>query len=175
MRNPNVRAAHLHDALDFFGMNAAATIVDVHAVWLVVRHGNVGTKFAQDARRRFVSGAICDIHRDPHFFERHSTGKTRLGEFNIATERIIDACRAADFVGSWPDRINLTGENELLDSVLNLIIQFVTVMAEKFDAVVLIGIMRSRQDDAGIGAQGSRNVSHTWRRERSNHKDIHSE
>src|SRR5437868_2191129 len=158
MRNVNVRPAHLYDSLDFIRMNAAASIVDVHTVWLVVRHGKVRTEFAQNARRRFVSGAICDVHRDSHFFERHSTGKARLREFNVTTERVIDARRASYLVGSWPDGINLAAKNKLLDLFLNLIIQLVTIVPEKFDAVVLIRIVRSRKDDAGIGAQRSCNV-----------------
>src|SRR6267154_746208 len=161
MRNTNVRAAHLHDALDFLRMNTAAAVVDINTVWLVVRHGDVRAKFAQNARCRFVSGAICDVHSHSHFLKRHSTWKTRLGEFDVATERIIDARRASDFAGRWPNGIDLAGKNELLDSVLNLIIQLVTVVPEKFDAVVLIRIMRSRKDDAGVGAQRSRDVSHT--------------
>ena len=41
MRNANVRAAYLHDAPDLFRMNAAATVVDVHAIGLVVGHDDV--------------------------------------------------------------------------------------------------------------------------------------
>ena len=104
--------------------------------WLCC-HGDVRAKFAQNARRRFVGGAICDVHSHSHFLERHSTWKTCLGEFDVATERIIDARGASDFAGRWPNGIDLAAENELLDSVLNLIIQLVTVVPEKFDAVVL--------------------------------------
>ena len=41
MRDANICAAHLHDTLDFLRMNAAATVVDVHAIWFVMRDGNI--------------------------------------------------------------------------------------------------------------------------------------
>ncbi len=64
----------------------------------VMRDGNIRAELAQNARRRFVSCAICNIDRDPHFFERHSARKTGFGEFDIAAERIIDSRGASDFV-----------------------------------------------------------------------------
>ena len=69
MRNANVRAAHLHDSLDFLRMNTAAAVVDVNTVWLVMGYADVRAKFAQDARRRFVSGAIRDVYSHSHFLE----------------------------------------------------------------------------------------------------------
>src|SRR5262249_28358202 len=113
--NADIRAADLNDPLDFFRINAAAAIVDVHAIRLVVRHGDVRSKLAQNAGRRFVSGAIRDIDSNTHFVERHSLGKTRFGEFHIAAERVIDSRGASDFVGSRPDAIDLAGEHKLLD------------------------------------------------------------
>src|SRR4030095_9132168 len=41
VRNANVRAAHLHDALDFVRLNTTAAVVDVNTVWFVVYHHNV--------------------------------------------------------------------------------------------------------------------------------------
>src|SRR4029450_1146580 len=87
---------------------------------------------------------------------------------------IVDTRRASDVVGGWPDRIDFAGKNKLLDFFLNLIIQLVTVVPEKFDAIILIGIMRSGQDNTGVCAQRSRDVSHTGCRQRSDDKDVDS-
>ena len=125
------------DALDFLRMNAAASVVDIRAVWLVMRHCDLRAEFAQNARRRFVGRAICDIDGDAHFFERHSSRKTRLGEFNVTAKRIINSRGASDFAGRRADGIDLAGENQLLNFLLDLVIQFVAVVPEKFDAIVL--------------------------------------
>ena len=78
-------------------------------------------------------------------------------------------------MGSRPNGIDLAGENELLNFFLDLIVQFVAVVSEKFDAVVLIRIVRSGKDNTGVRAQRPRDVSHTGRRQRSNNENIHSE
>src|SRR5262245_14702830 len=175
MRDTNVRAAHLHNSLDLLGMNTAAAVVDIHTVWLVVRHHNVRAEFAQNARRRFISRSICDVDSHSHFLEGHSTRKARLREFNITTKRVVNARGPSDFAGGWSDRIDFAGKNELLDFFLNLIIELVTVVPEKFDAVVLKRIMRSGKDDASIGAQRSCDVSNARCRQGSDDKDIDSE
>src|SRR5207244_4393575 len=107
------------------------------------------------------------IDSDTHLFERHSARETRFRKFHIAAQRVIDARGASDFVGSRPDGIDLTGENELLDFFFNLIVQLVTVVPEKFDTVVLIRVMRSGKNDASVGTQRARNVSNAGRRQRS--------
>ena len=84
VRNADIRAAYLDDALDLLRMHAAATVVDVHAIRLVMRHGDVRAQLAQNARRGFVGSAIRDIDSDAHFLERHSPWKTCFGEFHVA-------------------------------------------------------------------------------------------
>ena len=100
-------------------MHAAATVVNVDPIGLVVRHGNLSAQLAQNARRRFVSSAIRYIHCDAHFLERHSLGKTRFGEFNVAAERVIDSRRATNVVRGRPNRIDLATENEVFDFLLD--------------------------------------------------------
>ena len=153
MSNPHICPAHLDDALDLLRINAAAAVIDVHAAGLVVRHGDVRAELAQNAWRRFVGSTIRHIDSDAHFIERHAARETRFCKFHIATERVVDTRGAPDFVSSWPDGINLAVENEPLDFFFDLIIQFITIVPEKFDAVILIRIVRGRKDDAGIGAQ----------------------
>ena len=152
MRNANICAADFHDALDLFRMHAAATVVDIHAIRLVMRHGHVRAQFTQNTRSRFVSRAIRDIHGNSHFLERHAARETRFDKFHVTAERVINSRGASDFVRRRPDGVDLTGENQLLNFFLDLIVELVTVVPEKFDAVVLISIMRSRKDDPGVRA-----------------------
>src|SRR5207247_11046831 len=105
----------LDNALDLLRMHAAAAVIDVDAIGLVMRHGDVSTQRAQDARRGFVCSAVRDIDSDTHFLERHSLWKTCFGEFHVPPERVIDSSRASDFVGNRPDGIDLAAENELLN------------------------------------------------------------
>ena len=154
-------------SLDLLRIRAAAFGVDVGAVRLVVRDRQFGAEFAQNARRRFVSRAVRDIDRDAHFLERHPARKTRLGKFHVTAERVVDAAGAADLPRGRSNRIDLAGENELLDLLLDFVVEFVAIVPEKFDAVVLVGIVRGGKNDAGIGAQRARDVGHARRRQRT--------
>ena len=78
-------------------MSAAALRVDVGAVRLVVRDDHFGAELAQNARRRFVGGAVGDIDSDAHFFERHLSRETGLGELDVTAEGVVDARGASDF------------------------------------------------------------------------------
>ena len=75
----------------------------------------------------------------------------------------------------WADRFDLAAEDEMLDSVLDLVVELVAIVPEKFDAVVLVGIVRSGEDDAGVGPQRARDVGHPGRRQRPDEQHIHAE
>ena len=48
-------------------------------------------------------------------------------------------------------------------------------MPEKFNAVVLVRIVRSGEDDARIGAQGARDIGDAGSGQRADHKHIHAQ
>src|SRR5436190_2148484 len=88
-----------------------ATIVDVHTVRLVMRDRNLGAQLAQNARRRFVSGAVRHIDRDSQPFKRHVARETAFCEFHITAKRVVDSRRATNFSRGRPDVVDLTAEN----------------------------------------------------------------
>ena len=69
MRDSDVRAGFLDETLNFLGVNAAALRVDVCAVRVVMRNCHFRAQLTQNARCRFVGGAIRNIHSDVHFLE----------------------------------------------------------------------------------------------------------
>ena len=102
-------------------------------------------------------------------------GKLCLGELDVAAQRIVDSTGAPDFSGGRPDRIDLAAENELLDLLLDLVIEFVAIVPEKFNSVVFVGIVRSGENDAGVRAQRTGDVSHARRWQRSDQQHIHAQ
>ena len=60
----DIGVGQFYDALNFVRMGTAASVVDIHSVRLVVCDRDVGPELAQNARRRFVSGAIRNIDGD---------------------------------------------------------------------------------------------------------------
>src|SRR5207245_5524058 len=122
--------------------------------------------------RRRASGRVRDVDWHPQFLERNFPRKTRLCEFDIAAQRVLNSRGASNFTGRRPDFIDLTGKNELLDLFFDLVIKFVAVVPEKFDAVVFVRIVRSRKNNAGVRAQRSGNVSHARRWQRTDDTNI---
>ena len=153
MGDTDLGAGFLNHPLNFLRMSAAAVGVDIGSVGRVVRDGDIRAQLAQNAGRGFVGGTVRDIDRDPHFFQSHSARKTLLGKFDVTAKSVINSGGAADFARGRADRIDLAAENELLNLLLDLIIELIAVMAEKFNAVVGVRIMRGGENDPGIGAQ----------------------
>src|SRR5207244_13541009 len=81
-----------------------------------------------------------------YLLQRHPAGETCFCKLDITAERVIDTRGASYFVCRRPDGIDLAVKNELLDFFLDLIVQLVTVVPEKFDAVVLLSSVRSGND-----------------------------
>src|SRR5207247_9597467 len=161
--------------LNFRGVIAPALRVEVRAVRFVVRDGYLRPEFAQNAWRRFVGGAVRHIDSDAHLLERHTARETRFGKFNVTAKGVINPRGAPDVSGSRPNGIDFSGKNKLLDLFFYMIVQLVAVVPEKFDAIIFVRIVRSGENDAGIGTQRSRDVSHTGRRQRTDDENIYPE
>src|SRR5262249_11640321 len=175
VRNPNIGVGGCDEPLDFVRMHAAAAIVNIHSVWLVVGDLHVGAELTQNAGRGLVRGTVRDIYRDAQLLERHFSRETRLSEFNVASQCVIDTGGTSNFPCGWPNVVDFTRENEVLDLRFNLVIEFVAVMSEKFDTVVFVRIVGSREHDAGIGAQRARDVSDARRWQRPDDKNVDTE
>jgi hypothetical protein len=114
------------------------------------------------------------IHHHAHAFEGQSARKRGFGIFNITAQRVFDAHRFANFRRGRANVFDAAVEDELLDLILDIIIQLVTIRPEKLDAIVPVGIVRRGNHDAGIRAQAARDVSHTRRRQWANKQDINA-
>src|SRR5207244_12431914 len=107
----------------------------------------------------FLSGAVSGSAGDAPFFERHFSRKTCLREFDVTAKRVINTRGASNFSGGRPDVVDLTAENQVLDLCFDLIVEFVAVVPEKFDAVVFVRVVRGGKNNAGIGAERAGNRS----------------
>lgn len=148
-----MRAGFADEFLDFLGVSASATRVDVTSVGRGVVDEGVCAEFAKDAWGGLVSGAVGAIDGDAHSFEGEAFWEAGFGVFDVAAEGIVDALCLTDFACGWSDGIDFTGEDELFDSLFDGVIEFVTVVAEKLYPVVFVGVMGGAQDDSGIGAE----------------------
>jgi len=175
VRDADLGLAFADEFLDLLGVGAAAVGIDVGAARVVVDHHEVGTEFAQDAGAGFVGRAVAAIEGDAEGFERKAAREALLGKLNIAPERVVDAEGLADFRGRGADVFDFATENQILDARLDVVIEFVAIVAEKFDAIVLVGIVGGRENDAGVGTERARDVGHARRRQRADDEGVGTE
>src|SRR5215469_16749085 len=100
-------------------------------------------------------GAVDD---DAQPFEGHAAREGGLGMLDITAEGIVDTLGLAYFVGGWPDVFYFTPENQAFDLLFDFVVELVAVRPEEFDAIIVIRIVRSGDDDPGIGAKAARDV-----------------
>src|SRR5689334_17657797 len=141
-------------------MSAAATGVDVHSVGLIVGDDHFGSELAQNAGTRFVGCAIRYVDGNPQLFERHFSREARLSEFNIPSKGVINPGGTSNVTSRRPNVVDSAGENQVFDLRLDLIVKFVAVMPEEFNAVVLIRIMRGGKNNARISPERTRDIRH---------------
>ena len=110
------------------------------------------------------------IDDDLHAAQIEIVRKRTLAEFNIAPGRIGNASRPAEF------RRSHASDRSLLDAGLDLrlqgVVEFRSLRREELDPVIVIGVMRRRNDDPGLQAQGTGQVSHRRCRHRPDQTDI---
>ena len=170
-----MRAGFLDHALNLFRKSAAALRVDVCSVRFVVHDGCVRAELAQNAGRGFVSGAVRHVHRHPHFLQRHSARKTRLGKLDVTAKRVIDSAGPSDLSRGRPDRIDLAAKDQIFDLLLDLVVELVAVVPEKFDSVIFVRIVRRGENDARVGPERSRDVSYAGSWQRPDDQNIDAE
>ena len=115
---------------------------------------------------------MAAIDDDPHAFERHAAREAGFGVLDVAPDRVLDPVRLADLSGGGTDVLDLAAEHEVLDLLLDLVVELVAVGTEELDPVVVVGVVRSGDDDASIGAQRTGHVGDAGRGQRSHEHDV---
>ena len=112
MGNPDAGFVFDDLAAKVLRVHGAAIPVDVHAVGLVATNDDFRPEFAQDAGRGFVGRAVRAIHHHAQAFERQPAGERGFGKFNVTPERVVNAHRLADVIGSRADVFDLAAGRE---------------------------------------------------------------
>ena len=112
------------------------------------------------------------IHDDLHAVQVGVT-EALLHEFDVASAGVVDAIGFADLVAGHAVRLHVI-EDLLFDERLEIVGKLVPIGSEDLETIVLIGVMRSRQHDAGAAAHGLRQVSDRRRRHRAYQEDVHA-
>src|SRR5207253_2197749 len=103
--------------------------------------------------------AMSAIDDDAHPFQCEISREGTFGVFDVTTERVVHTNGFADMLGGGTNHFDVAAENEIFDFAFDGVVEFVTIGAEKFNAVVIVGIVRGGDDNAGVGAQAAGDIS----------------
>ncbi len=151
----------------------AAVQVDVRAVRTDVQRDDLRAQLEQDLRRHPISGAIRAIEDDAQPFQRAAAGQRVLDELDVAAVDIVEALGTTQFRRRHQVRRQAVGHAPF-NLALDLVGQLVAVGTEQLDAVILIGVVRSRQHHPEIAAHGAGENADRRRWHRPDEEDVHS-
>src|SRR3569623_1339028 len=155
--NAKVGAVFEHRHLRRFGMSGTAVVIDVEAVRLDTDGDHRGTEFLEHAGRDVIGGPVRAVDHDLQTAKFHDGRDAALAEFDIAAGGVADAFGLAE-VG--------------LDRELQLVGELVALRREKFDAIIVVRIVRGANDDAGLAMQGAGEAGDGRRRHGTEQADV---
>jgi len=168
-RNPVIRAVSEHLVAQSFGVSRADVVVDIEAIGRDADRNHIGAKLVENVRGDVVSRAMRAIDHDLHAAQVKIIREGRFAKFDVATGGVFDAADLAQFARG-DARLGFVDGG--FDGEFNVIVELLAIRAKELDAVVVVRVVRSRNDDAGGQTQRARQVSHTRRRQRASQINI---
>ncbi len=127
----------------------------------------MGAELLEDERRHPISCAVCGVYDNTHTVERKIVWKGLLEENDISPACVFQFFGTPDSRPGGSLSKQTVVVDEILDLALGSIRQFETIGPEDLDAVVLIRIVASADDDARVRAHAHGQVRDGGGRHRS--------
>ena len=143
--------------------------VDVDAVGLGADGHHFRAELVEHRRRDVVARAVRAVDDDLPALEVEVGGKGALAELDVPARRVLDATRLAEFGGRHAGERH---RHRRLDRVLGRVGKLGAGPGKELDAVVVVGIVRRADDDAGVEPQRPGEVGDARRGQRPAQQDI---
>src|ERR1041385_6624377 len=101
---------------------------------------------------------MAAIDDNPQPFECQAARKRSLRLLDISAQSVINTHRFANMVGSWANVFDFTAKHEAFDFKLDFVVELVAIGTKKFDSVIGVRVVGSRNHQPGIGSKTSRDV-----------------
>ena len=161
--NTEIRFFSQHTSLERANVGSPHFGIDVYTVRLTTDSDNVRSQFTQHVRRDVISRTVCTIHHNLQFTEAKFVWERGFAKLDIATRSINDTAGFTQFC-----RINTADLffHFRFDGFFNCIRQLSTVNRKEFNAVIVEWVMRCRNYNSSLCAEGTRQISHgrCWHR-----------
>ena len=163
-----------HFGRGHLGMERAAAVVDVQAIRRGAKAQHFRAEFLQGQGRNLVVGSVGAIDDHAQAIQIDVRGNAGLDGHNIPSRSIGDSEGAADLfrrrIGPLTIRIQSHGGNVIFYGIR----QFKAPVVEKFDAVVMKGVMGSGNNNAAVGPHVAGQKSDGRGGQRAHLKHVHT-
>lgn len=148
MRNAEIGMVLQNGFLQRFQMCGAAVIVDIHPIGQRVNDLDLSAKLPQNLRHYLIRSTIRAVQNNIHSVKTLAAGAQN--KFHILVQEVGAILNMSDLVAGRTGKrvILLQLMNDSFQLIFDSIRKFVPIAAEKLDAVVMIRIMGSRNDNA---------------------------
>ncbi len=170
-RNAQVRLAVPDGFFKTLKVRRAYPQVDIQPVGISANNGDRCAQFAEDFWGDVISGPMSAVQHDVHVIKHKFIGHGALAEFHVTARRIFHPKRLAQ-VGRFTDR------NGLLKPALNFGLQMIAELGalsgEELDAVVVMGVVRSADNNTCTGPEGAGQIGNGRGRHGADEFDINA-
>ena len=151
------------------GMGRPHALVDIETVRLHANRYHLGAQLMKHVRGNVIARAMRAINGNAQAVQIEIRRERALAEFDITPGRIVHAsCLAKAGGGVAFERL----VQRSLDRRLGGVGQFVAISGKELDAVILIGIVRSADDNTRRQSQCTRQIRDPRRRHRTHQQYI---
>jgi hypothetical protein len=151
------------------GVRRAATGVDVEPIGGDADRHDRRAELAEHRRRDVVGRAVRAVDDQRHAAKIEGRRKRRFAELDVAPRGVGDAARLAELGRGHALERRV---HRLLDRALGRVRELLAARGEELDAVVVVGIVRRADHDAGGQPQRARQVRDARRRQRAAQRDV---
>ncbi|KAG0732036.1 hypothetical protein G6F23_014716 [Rhizopus arrhizus] len=134
-------------------MGGTAPGVDVDAIGFGADADHLGPQLTEQQRCDLVGGAVRAIQHQAQPAQVEGARHAGLAEFDVAADRLACARRLAQLFRFGSGERNI---QRCFQRQLGGVVELLALGGEELDAVVVVRIVRSTDDDAGVHAQGTR-------------------
>src|SRR5574343_476216 len=153
------------------GCRGADSIVDIQAVGLHADADHFGTQLMEYSRSDVVGRTMSAVDDDFQAAQIEIMGESALAKYKGTTTHILNTTDAAKSSRGRTDHGLIdTG----FDGRLDLVRKLGTLRRKELDPIVIVWIVRSRDDDTGLQTQRAGQIGHRRRRQRADQTDLNA-
>jgi hypothetical protein len=159
---PEVRSFLKNQATGHFWVKGPTIGIDILPIRLNAKWDHLCSQLLKNRRGYPIGGSVSAIDNDTKPLQCQMVGKGIFEKDHIPPNGVVNPVGLSYLAGRRSKGVKVIRKDKLLDPIFHLVGKFEAVLREDFDPIVVVRIMRSRNDDTGIGSHAGRDERNAW-------------